>query len=515
MESVEPRAAQRAWLWSVGLIIATVLALLLRLPELDTRLIHADESVHAMRYQEVLHGTYRYDPNEYHGPTLYYATLPLNLLRGRTDFGTIGIADYRLVTIVFGLLLIWAMPFAMPGVPRSGAVVAGLLVALSPVLAYYSRYYIQEMLLAVFTVAFLGALYRAAERRDGRWLVASGLLAGLMVATKETATLSFAAALVALLAARAPKADGAGIARRHWLWAIGLFALTAFALLSGLGHAPGAPFAFLRSVATWGQRATGGEMHQQPAIYYLRLLAWAKLRGGFYSEGFILALAVLGALLTWRRSRWTRFVTVYSMLITAAYSAIPYKTPWCVVQLVTPYIMLAGAGAAALLGSRRWWVKLPVALLLLAGLVHLGFESQRINHRMLMDRRNPYSHTLTAPDVEDLADQIEKVARSLPTGTNTMVVVMGMDNYYWPLPWYLRRLPNIGWFNHLPSRAELKGDLTLAPIIVAAPQYQNDLTPRIGFTHESIGTYGLRSRVFFELWVNKRAWTKLSGPASP
>ena len=93
--------------------------------------------------------------------------------------------------------------------------------------------------------------------------------------------------------------------------------------------------------------------------------------------------------------------------------------------------------------------------------------------------------------------------------------VIGTDNYYWPIPWYLRRLPNIGWFNHLPTETELGGKLAVAPIVIAAPKYQKDLQKTLGATHESVQTYGLRSRVFFELWVEKSAWAKTVGPVQP
>ncbi|MCL5099127.1 MAG: TIGR03663 family protein, partial [Candidatus Omnitrophica bacterium] len=57
------------WLALVLLLIAAG-ALALRLPQLSRRPMHTDESVQAIKFRGLLeNGVYRYDPNEYHGPT--------------------------------------------------------------------------------------------------------------------------------------------------------------------------------------------------------------------------------------------------------------------------------------------------------------------------------------------------------------------------------------------------------------------------------------------------------------
>ncbi len=499
-------------LWAtLGLLVLCGIALAIRLPELGTRLIHADESVHAMRYGEVLDGTYRYDPDEYHGPTLYYAAWPMLVAQGKTDFNEIDIVDYRLLTVIFGVILVCCAPLAMPGGSALAVLVAAALLAFSPILGYYSRYFIQEILLAVFTLAFLGAAYRAARDQALKWLLWAGVFAGLMIATKETASIAFLAAIAAFLVARPGRAAPAD--KPQWtagqlLGATGLGAVVAYVLLSSFFSQPSAPFGFLNSLAIWHNRATGGDLHTQPWSYYLQLVAYKSLpRGGTYTEGLILGLALLAALIGWRQ-RWVRFMAVYSIALIAIYSAIPYKTPWCAVQIIAPLALLAGWGADRLLGLvPRWWWWLPLGAALAFGLFNLYSQSQLINHRLLLSQANPYSHTLTTPDAEELAERIENVARTMPTGLQTMVIVANTDGYYWPLPWHLRRLPNAGWFDHLPTAEELGGDISLAPIVVFSPAYREELEPRLAATHEIAGSFSLRSRVFLMLWVNKKDWS--------
>src|SRR6266852_1296578 len=59
---------------TVVLLLAAGVALVLRCPRLDERPMHNDEAVNAIKFGQLWeHDAYKYDPNEHHGPTLYYA----------------------------------------------------------------------------------------------------------------------------------------------------------------------------------------------------------------------------------------------------------------------------------------------------------------------------------------------------------------------------------------------------------------------------------------------------------
>jgi 4-amino-4-deoxy-L-arabinose transferase-like glycosyltransferase len=78
------------------------------------------------------------------------------------------------------------------------ALAAAVLAAVSPALTFYSRFYIQESLFVFFTLGFLVALGRFAER-PGAWrAVCAGALAGLAYATKETSVIVLPAAAAAV-----------------------------------------------------------------------------------------------------------------------------------------------------------------------------------------------------------------------------------------------------------------------------------------------------------------------------
>ena len=94
--------------WSaLAVLLAIAGALALRVPKLDTRPLHNDEAVNAVKITELWqHGRYAYDPDEYHGPTLHYATLPFLWLSGARNADELNDATLRLAPVVFGVGLI-------------------------------------------------------------------------------------------------------------------------------------------------------------------------------------------------------------------------------------------------------------------------------------------------------------------------------------------------------------------------------------------------------------------------
>ena len=89
------------------ILLLLVAAFALRYARLDSRPMHNDEAVNAIKFGQLWEkGGYRYDPNEHHGPTLYYATWPVVRLAGSADFAQLTERQLRLVTTLFGVGLI-------------------------------------------------------------------------------------------------------------------------------------------------------------------------------------------------------------------------------------------------------------------------------------------------------------------------------------------------------------------------------------------------------------------------
>ena len=73
----------------------------------------------------------------------------------------------------------------------------GFTSTLSPAMVYYSRYYVQEMLLVFFTFSTIACAWRYAVKPRALWAVLTGLSVGLMHATKETCVIHLAAMFLA------------------------------------------------------------------------------------------------------------------------------------------------------------------------------------------------------------------------------------------------------------------------------------------------------------------------------
>ena len=158
----------------LGLILA-VGALALRGPQLDRRPMHNDEAVNAFKIQELLEkGRYRYDPEEFHGPSLHYFTLPLIRLSGVRTFEKVTEKTLRAVTVAFGIALVILAVLLADGLGRSGTLWAAALTAISPAMVFYSRYFIHEMLLVCFTLLFLGAAWRYFRQPHWGWAGVAG-----------------------------------------------------------------------------------------------------------------------------------------------------------------------------------------------------------------------------------------------------------------------------------------------------------------------------------------------------
>src|SRR6476469_27181 len=98
------------WSALAALLLAFAAALALRLPHLSARPLHNDEAVNAIKVAELWEkGRYAYDPDEYHGPTLHYATLPFLWLSGAHDADGVRDATWRYAPVVFGVALIFLL----------------------------------------------------------------------------------------------------------------------------------------------------------------------------------------------------------------------------------------------------------------------------------------------------------------------------------------------------------------------------------------------------------------------
>jgi uncharacterized protein (TIGR03663 family) len=450
----------------VAVVVAAGAGLALRWPGLTRRPMHGDEAVHAYKFNELwTTGRYDYDPFEYHGPTLYYLTFPAVWLSGARDFGQTTEATFRRVPVVMGVGLILLVLLVADGLGRAAAACAAVLTAFSPALTFYSRYYIQETLLVFFTFLVLAAGWRYVRTRKLGWALLAGAGVGLMHATKETCVIPMAALLgAALLSALWTRrvdrrAMGLSDVLRPWplVGAVAASCVVSAVLFSGFFTNPSGPWNSLRTFATYFARAGGG-VHEHPWYYYLEMLLYSHTgRAPVWTEALIVVLAAVAAVAALLPGQsgaeykgLLRFVTFYTLLMTAVYSLIPYKTPWCALGFLHGTVLMAGAGGAALLK----WLTRPAArvlvgVALLCGTGHLAWQARQLTTRFEVSQRNPYVYAHPLAGVVQLGDYVGRLAAAAPAGHRLLVKVLA-DNC-WPLPWYLRRMERVGYWETVPD----------------------------------------------------------------
>jgi uncharacterized protein (TIGR03663 family) len=514
---------------------AIVAGLGLRLARLDARPMHHDEANQALKFGALLeHGDYRYDFRDHHGPTLYYLTLPSAGLRGQATLASLDERTLRGVTALAGAATIAVLLWLVPGVGTTAAVAGAWLLALSPAMVFYSRMYIQEPLFACFTLAFVVALGRAVTGGGTGWAVASGLAAGLAVATKETSVIVLPAAMAACAAAcwsigwRTPP-----VARLRARIAAGTLAAAAVAVVfySSFLTEPGALLEPFRGAGTYLHRGIDPAAHAHSWHYYLGLLAYSSDGGLRWSEGLILLLAAAGVAAAFARpdhadprgAFWTRYFAGYAVVTTAIFSALPYKTPWNILPFYVGVIVVAGIGFSRLMAAAHGTALKAVLVAALAlGGWHLGREAWRASVTYAADERNPYVYAQTVPDAVRMSTRIRDLAAVDPHGPGMQVSVVASPYEQWPLPWYLRAMPNVGYWTEPGDPLALQ-----APVIVASAENAPALDAALGDRYVS-EFYGLRPGVLLTLYVERGLWDRYlarvaqvpgpaprCGPASP
>jgi uncharacterized protein (TIGR03663 family) len=493
-------------------------ALLLRTLRLDVRPMHSDEANQAVKFGDLLErGEYRYDPKDHHGPTLYYLTLPVARALAGKSLAAVSETTLRLVPAIFGTGLLLLLLLFLGGLARETVFSAALLAALSPALTYYSRFYVQEMLLVFFLAGLMAAGWKYLQTRSGWWAAAAGFAAGMMYATKETSVILFGALAGAAVIDRLLRPKPAG--PRPWLWPpaflhAALFlasgSITAWLFFTSFLKNPKGLIDSVRAFRTYFGRAGEPGVHAQPWFYYIRTLLYSRFgHGPVWSEAFIVALAVVGSIFAFGSKagkdghpRLVRFIFFFTVMAAAVYSAIPYKTPWNLLPFYLGVVLLAGNGAGTLWRSARSTVvKVAVLSILALGVLNLTYQDRRANFVDYANPTNPYVYAQTSPDFMKLVGALEGIAAGHPEHERLLIKVVAPPDETWPLPWYLRRFEHVGYWTDTAQA----GDLRDAPVVIASAAIADAVGQSLDGGYRS-AFYGLRPEVVLSLFVRQDLW---------
>jgi uncharacterized protein (TIGR03663 family) len=391
--------------------------------------------------------TFKYDPQDRHGPALAALALPLARVQGARSFAELTESELRLTSVVAGTITILLFGVGVDLFGLMPCLLAALLFAVAPLPVYYDRYFIHESLFCAATFGLMLSSWRAVKARSMGYAVLAGACAALMFACKETAVLHWFALVAAAFVLWVLNLRGK---RRHDSWrfgpllaALGTFLGVVVVLFTWFGR-NWMGLAALLKVASDALLRAAGQGHEKAFWYYGSLLA------GGWSGGLLLALGCIGFVVAIRKSEasaW-QWLAYYGFFIAIIYSLIPYKTPWLALNLWLPLALLAGKTiewlwrwTAVKLGRRAAVTSLG-ALAAIGGVLIAHDTRQRV-FLQAADESNPYAYAHTTEDILGVADEILDESRTQAIATPRIAVIASDA---WPLPWYLRRFSQVGFY---------------------------------------------------------------------
>ncbi len=480
----------------------------LRTHDLARRPMHADEANQAVKLGELLDaGRYEFDPRDHHGPTLYYAAVPVAWMRGEHSLATLTEKTVRLVPAIFGTLSVILLTLiggslcrdpsdGMNSVSRSRrcwpALAAGLFFAVSPPAVYYSRYFIQETLLVTFFLAAIHCTQRWWRTGLTRWAVFAGGFVGLMQATKASTPLFVIAALLAWWIAKPRIKPRTQRPRRDLAFALIAAFVSAALLYSSFGtHLAGVRDAFgayAQAITRFGADSapTG---HEKPWWYYLNIFGWDRVGGLVWHQAAFSAVAAVGLIVAAiRRDAFLRGIAVYTIPIVGAFSFFAYKTPWHTVHFVPGFALLA-AGTLLAISALRTGRLVAVAFAAVVAAT-LYQQTSRTSFLRPADQRNPYAYVHSSFDVLKYRALADAAVAQFPAQPIRVI-----SEEYWPLPWYFRGLSDVGFYTTPPD------DCDGALVIVSNTQAEAVRAKLRGTYRESI--LGLRPGFLCILFIRE------------
>ena len=410
----------------IGLVVVVLAALLWSATSfVPPGPLHADEAVQWSLAKELSEGTpYSAHQDKFHGPTLVTVLLISAKLTGTAPLDMSEHYLRSVVSIFLGLMA--AAVLILPGVGRSARYATAGFVVLTGGCTPFGYYFIQEMLLVTGFVWGVALWMRAeGSTPSSRWGVLSGAAFGFALACKVTAAAYLFLFIVGLILLRRFVAD------RRWLrFSFGLVA--SWACFQSVG------FTDFRGLGTWWvqlARALGvASGHSEDTLLASSLAPW----GWAAAWLAVFAFARSGlSLAGWRKRHEADLPCLVAFLVFLFHLALPYKTPWLLLLVLS--LPLTLALPYFLVGRTVRAVILAPALVAVA----------------LMAQSSLSAHSPTISETVHFQKKVTNLAKAY--GAKFYIAVEG--GHYWPLPYYLRAY-QVG-YDDFPQAA--KAPLRLIP----------------------------------------------------
>ena len=221
---------------------------------------------------------------------------------------------------------------------------------------------------------------------------------------------------------------------------------------------------------------------------------WAYLKWLLALEAPLLILGGLGALIAfWKaKHRLAMFFALWAFGLFAAYTIIPYKTPWIAINFALPMALIAGYAINELANGATKWRRTAAKLLAGLAIGICAFQTIELNFFRYDDDQRPYVYVHSLRSLSEMVAEIEQISENAGTRKETIIVVTSPD--YFPLPWTLHDYKKVGFYGAMTK-------VSTAEIIVGNAKQADELERDYGTTHQFGGTFALRPGVDLLLYV--------------
>jgi uncharacterized protein (TIGR03663 family) len=243
--------------------------------------------------------------------------------------------------------------------------------------------------------------------------------------------------------------------------AVGVFALVSVLFYSSFfTNFPKGVYDSLKTFKVWTR--TGQSAHVHPLGQYLE---WLVIQ-----ESPLLLLGIVGsAIAVWRsKNSFAIFCALWAFGTLAAYSLVPYKTPWLTLNMIVPLALIAGYVFQVIYeyaGQGFLWL---VSAMMVLVVTVSGYQSTDLNFvnydndKKVIDInyfKEPlhlqyyvYVYAHTRRETKNLVDQLDRIATVSGEGKSMGITIVSPD--YWPLPWYLRNYTRVGYYGRMAQSNE-------------------------------------------------------------
>ncbi len=328
--------------------------------------------------------------------------------------------------------------------------------AISPGFVFYGRYSIHEVWLVFFSMLFILGLLGLWKFGTPSYLWCAGMGLTGMILTKETYIIHVGCAAIAAgvcyISVRLSPLPDARPAKQIWGYIdlAGVIVTGAVAIVffySGTFFHWSGLRGLYQAYGAWFATGREGHGHEKPWFYWLKLILRYEVP--------VLAGLAFCALCQFFKNINLRYIAIYGVGTLMAYSAVKYKTPWCIISIIWPFLFLFAAGVLFAPPRYRFAVYVLSAGVLLAS---LG-SSIWLNYFHCTTDTEPYVYVQTYNDIFKLTQPVLELAKSNPTYYQMTGHLVRTSSY--PLPWILGDFPRVGYYEHDNLPADVDADFLL------------------------------------------------------